>query len=119
MYSYCEPRENKERFYFTDILWGKEKLDFSHVNKLIKKTNFNSTTIFLQNGNDQQNGDKQKYDNRLALIAQSGFFHSKTTLLPFDLLLPGNNGLTLFEHNASVLLQNQLKLKENNNGNNE
>ncbi len=114
IYSYCEPRQNEERFYFTDVLWGKEKQDFYHINKLIKKTNFNATTIFLQKLNDQGYDD-----NKLALIIQSGFFHSRTTLLPFDLLLPGKNELTLFEHNASVLLQNELKLQENNSGNNE
>ena len=114
IYSYCEPRQNEERFYFTDVLWGKEEEDFYSVNKLIKKTNFNATTIFLQNVTNQEYDDK-----RLALIAQSGFFHSRTTLFPFDLLLPGKKELSLFEHNASVLLQNELKFQENNNGNNE
>lgn len=110
LYSYCNPRNNEERFYFTDILWGKEKQDFYHANQLIKRTNFNATAILLQNDKNQ------KYDdNRLSFIAQSGFFYSKTTLLPFDLLLPGKNELTLFEHNASVLLQNELKIQDNNN----
>ncbi len=116
IYSYCE-LESGERFYFTDILWGKDKQDFYRVNKLIRKTNFNATTILLRK--DNVNNDQNYDDNRLALIAQSGFFYSRTTLLQFDLLLPGNNKLSLFEHNASVLLQNELKLQENNNLNNE
>ena len=104
IYSYHE--EGKERFYFADILWGKEKQDFYRVNQLVRKTNFNATTILFSvaDNNEQGNGD-----NRLAIIAQSGFFYSKTTLMPFDLLLPGQDARrSIFEHNASVLLQNEL-----------
>ena len=110
IYSYDNPKNNEERFYFANILWGKDNDDFYFANKLISKTNFNAVILF-------SSIDKEKNfeENTFSYLAQSGLFYSKTTLLPFDLLLPGTDGLTIFENNASVLLQNELKIQHNNN----
>lgn len=102
LFSFSEPRKN-ERFYFTNILWGKTKDDFYYSNKLISKTNFNATTLFLNHEHYSN-----YYEGRLKLLPQSGLFYAKTTLLPFDLILPGTGSLTIFENNVSVLLQNEL-----------
>lgn len=106
IYSYC-PLDDNKRFYFADALWGKELQDFININKLIRNSNFNATTVLL--ADDASTGEYNH--SRLSEISKSGFFHSKTALLPFDLLLSGPYGISLFEHNASTLLQNELGVK--------
>jgi hypothetical protein len=104
-YTYSKLGNDGNRFYFTDALWGKSKEDFININKLIRNTNFNATTILSK---DIDIEDSRGDIEGISIIAKSGLFYAKTTLLPFDLLLPGRDELTLFEHNASVLLQNEL-----------
>lgn len=112
IYSYAIA--NKGRFYFTDALWGKTRKDYLFVNHLISKTNFSATILSLQieSNNDQEYKDAlideelQRYDKEL--LTRFGVFQEGITLFPFELLLKSLEGISLFEHNAMVLLQNQI-----------
>ena len=113
---YCFEETQNGKFYFADALWGAERKDYLFINQLIHKTNFNATITLLKfkNPNDSElneviNSDEELILRNKTLLSRFGPFQNGITLLPFDLLLNSSEGLTLFEHNASVLLQNELK----------
>ncbi len=113
---YCFSETENGNFYFTDALWGAVRKNYLFVNQLINKTNFNAsiTSLKTKNPNDIElkeviNSDAEEIASNKNFLARFGLFQNGTTLLPFDLLLNSPEGLTLFEHNASVLLQNELK----------
>lgn len=105
-YNYQTIRNN-ERFYFTDILWGKTDTEFNNINFLISKSNFNSITIEYLNRNNKK-PDTSISSLNIEEAIKSGVFVNKSTLLPFDLLLNTSNEISLFEQNTMVLLQNEL-----------
>ncbi|QHS56519.1 hypothetical protein GWR56_13580 [Mucilaginibacter sp. 14171R-50] len=104
VYSYI-PTKNG-RFYFTDVLWGRTYEDFANLNWVVNQTSFNSTVLV-----DEVRVKKAvlNYNKKLSPNTPVAFYN-KTTLLPFDLMINGEEGRTLFEHNAAVLLQNQIKI---------
>ncbi len=113
---YCFEETENGKFYFSDALWGAERNDYLFINQLIHKTNFNATITLLKFKNPDDSNLKKVIDSTEELISRNkitlsrfGPFQNGITLLPFDLLLNSSEGLTLFEHNASVLLQNELK----------
>lgn len=97
--------ESRGRFSFVDALWGNDKDDFLKVNGLIRKTNFNTTFLL----GDKIDSKFNSASNFIKYLPQFNIFHDEITLLPFDLLLESDNQLTLFEQNAAILLQNELK----------
>jgi hypothetical protein len=110
-YSYIHYKDNL--FYFADVLWGNNHLDFLFVNHLIQKTNYN-TIIFqadVTRNNDLKNNLKNPdwVNMNVKLLSRFGLFQNGVTLLPFDLLLTAPTGLSLFESNATVLLQKELQ----------
>jgi len=103
-YTYTKYGAENCRFYFTDLLWGQKKHDYLYINKMVRRTSFNATCIFQKNLENVP----AISDDDFAYLARLPLFHSGLTLLPLDLLLKGHAGLTLFEHNAMVLLQKEL-----------
>lgn len=93
-----------KRFYFTDGLWGMTKDDFLGFNKLIAKNHFNATTL--------TNTEKEFpfYQSPAGVLQNSPAFFNGNVLLPLDLLIKGENKQTIFEYNASVLLENKIKI---------
>ncbi|WP_256005201.1 hypothetical protein [Pedobacter deserti] len=104
IYSYIEISTG--RFYFADVLWGKQRADFINMNWIVNQTSFNSTTL------SSRKRLKHEVDRYGELVrTNTGVaFYNNSTLLPFDLIFKGIGSTTLFEHNARVLLQNEIKL---------
>jgi hypothetical protein len=96
--------EKEDRFYFTDGLWGSSELEFYQLNRLIHRNHFNSTTIL--------NNISPKYTKEaltaFPMMENTVAFYNGNVLLPLDLLLPGKDGMSIFEHNAMVLLNNSI-----------
>lgn len=89
------------RFNFADALWGETKADFLAANRLIQRTNFNLVSLmYASETNDI---------NSAAALSGTKLFRDGPTLLPFDLLIEGNEGMTLFEQNSMSLIQTELK----------
>lgn len=103
-YSFVRYGRDQLRFYFTDMLWGRTREDFLNLNKLIRKTSFNATCLL----EDPHEKIKPLSEADSHLISRFPMFHSGTTLLPLDLLLTTRNEISLFEHNAMVLLQKEI-----------
>jgi hypothetical protein len=103
IYSYITVKNG--RFYFADILWGKERPDFINLNWIINHTNFNSTVLLNK---DRMKNEVEKYQQTLNTNTEIAFYNNNT-LLPFDLIFEGEGITTLFEHNALVLLKNEIK----------
>lgn len=93
------------RFYFADILWGRQRSDFININWIINHTNFNSTVLL-----NRERMKNEVVKNHGEINTNTGIlFYNKNTLLPFDLIFEGQGITTLFEHNALVLLKNEIK----------
>ena len=103
-YSYVTD-ELEARFYFTDILLGKDSDDYFALNRLVRRNHFNSTSL----QHDLSNGTASGIPSFPDRLASSAFFNGNV-LLPFDLLLMGPGHTTLFEHNATMLLRNEIGL---------
>jgi len=95
-----------KKFYFTDALSGKNEKDFININKIIKRTNFNST-ITINKKNEKS--EPKKIKNYHVLNKHS--VSHQSALIPYDLILKSNDDVTLFEHNSKVILENELKIK--------
>jgi hypothetical protein len=94
-----------ERFYFTDVLWGKTREEFINLNWIVNLTNFNSTVLL-----NKQRMKAEVIKNSQPIYTHTDVaFYNRNTLLPFDLLFEGAATTTLFEHNAVILLQNEIK----------
>lgn len=101
-------KEIEHRFYFADALWGKTKNDFINLNKLIGRTNFNANSTFEAVKSDVS---KDVDNSNMSRILKShNFFYDSNVLLPFDLLIKINGGVSLFEYNCMALLNNELSL---------
>ncbi|MCX6223079.1 MAG: hypothetical protein NTZ69_19100 [Bacteroidia bacterium] len=99
IYSYIN--DDIGRFYFTDALWGVTTEDFMDVNLIIHKSNFNTVVIKSKKIEPNQSSNTKS-------LNQFGLFYNNSNLLPLDLLLISEEDLSLFEHNALILLQNEL-----------
>lgn len=112
IYSFLLKRDT--RFYFTDAFWGNTKKDFIGLNKLISRNHFNAITLIEKetstNKVDEEYFDFKPNHNHLA-------FYKKNMLLPFDIMLQSNNGMSIFENNAIMLLKNEMIQKNNSNVN--
>lgn len=105
LYHYIPVGEG-QRFYFTDSLFGQNEEDHHRLNNLINKNQFNATTI-LKGLRPDRGGAWN-----LALPAANDMVvYKKKSLLPFDLLLRAENGLSIFENNAVIILQNDMQRK--------
>lgn len=111
IYHYIDA-EDGGRFYFTDALWGKEEADCLKLNKLIHRNHFNATTIanpVLTMEEREPNAAGRTTSPDISLWGNAAFYN-RSVLLPFDLLLTGGNDrMTIFEHNALVLLKSTIK----------
>lgn len=101
IYHYIE-QQNKtstKRFYFTDAVWGSNRENFYQLNKMIRRNHFNATSLTAP--------EMKQFDNGIRSLdfRYSPVFYNKNVLLPMDVLLDGN-GISIFEHNADVLLNN-------------
>ena len=103
IYHYLELEKN-HRFYFTDGLWGSKETDNFRLNKLIQRNHFNATSHLFKPNNGSSHEPKLKIN-----LDHSPAFYNENVLLPLDLLLPGGDDQTIFEHNANVLLNNPIK----------
>lgn len=99
----CHGTENK--FYFTDVVWGKTERDFLLLNQIISKTNFNA--VIVNDGNFITDNIPPEYNK---LLSRFSIFQNGINLLPFDLLLKNSEGLSLFEQNTMRLLNNHLNV---------
>lgn len=104
--NYIEHEDNR-RFYFTDVMWGVTENEFYALNLVIDKVHFNSVSLKLD---DSQKKKIQKDVPSLPNFGDNPVIINQQVLLPIDLLL-GAVEKTLFEHNASFLLQNELGLQ--------
>jgi hypothetical protein len=93
------------RFNYSDVLWGKTKEEFVHLNRLVSFSSFNSTSILHPALIDKMISNAVESVNPKTDM----FFLNTNNLLPFDLLLKGSENTTLFEENAIVFLSNELK----------
>lgn len=98
----CDQPADNDRFYFTDILWGKTEADFRAINRSIQHNHFNLTSALLT-------GSK-KEELQVDLPSNPAFLN-KGVLLPLDLILKDKNGRSFFELNALKLLQNRIQPK--------
>lgn len=110
-YSYT--RYNNDFFYFVDALWGNTHSDFLFANHLIQKNNYNSIVYHAAKALDHDLINILKNPDwinmNIKLLSRFGLFQNGVTLLSFDLLLTTQNRLSLFENNATVLLQKELQ----------
>ena len=90
---------NNKRFYFTDVLYGKTKNDFYTINQIVSHVHFNSINL-------QKNNDSTISDGILPNLHNHPAFINNCVMLPIDLILT-HDGSTLFEYNASFLIQNE------------
>jgi hypothetical protein len=97
----------ERHFYFMDVFWGSSLADFLRLNKSLHRNHFNSTSL-LKEFKPEAAGDTSNALQKGFFSTCPAFFNSNM-LLPFDLVLTGLNGSTLFENNAAFLLQNQIK----------
>lgn len=96
----------QNKFYFTDVLWGRNKEDFLLINRFLSKTNFNAYSIEHPINNSENVSLPEEYKH---LLSRFSVFTNECSLLPIDLLIKDiENNLSLFEHNMSVLLNNDL-----------
>lgn len=86
------------KFYFADLLFGQEENEFNAINKIIHHT-FPNTRSLTKKTNDYN--DFQVPEN-----LDSYFFQS--SLLPFDILLPIEEGYTAFQTNLVTLLDTEI-----------
>jgi len=109
IYSYVEIEdndENKKRFYFTDILWGKEEEEFYGINKIISDNHH--TSIIGRNTDKNVNYSKIREQVKRELPK---LFDQYGDLKHFNLLIKDSNSKTLFNHHAETLLQNEISPK--------
>lgn len=90
------------RFYFTDVLWGKQPGDFLLLNELVGLTQFNSVRLME---NEQL---KNFYFENIEPMPESPLFINNNVLLSVDLLINHDNQQTIFENNAAFLLDTEL-----------
>ncbi len=100
---YCFIKIKNNKFYFTDALWGKDPIDFIFINTLIHKNNYNAL-FHHPDFSENKDNPRHSLDNKI--------FVNDSTLLPFDLIIKDEDETTLFEKNAKVLLNNELKLQK-------
>jgi len=93
------------KFYFTDLIWGSTENDFWSINTAIGCNNYNAFSL-----ENKVVNNKSLPTNRL--------FDSKNNLISFDQLIEDKDSNTLFDVNTKTLLQNEIGLKVNNNYNN-
>lgn len=109
------------KFYFTDILWGESELHFRFVNSLIRKNNYNAVYTFPKEKDFKEKELDRVINNRIVELTLSlpisNLFFNQITLLPFDLLIMNDENITIFESNAKSLLQNELKINQEENEN--
>ncbi|MCD4705263.1 hypothetical protein K8R66_04275, partial [bacterium] len=115
IYSYeeLEREENKtkkkepNRFYFTDILFGKNEQDFKYINDKISSNYFNAITKdrnFFDNYLNKKSIE-EKWEGKLP----KQLFDAANTILPFDLLIKDSfSDKPLFIFNTETLLQNRM-----------
>jgi hypothetical protein len=130
VYSYFKTQEDA-RFYFTDVLWGKKRIEFLVANYLVGKINAGLNSLYIDDyknnmviANDEikddvdlneffNNKDKSIIeDDIIKKLQPFGIFHKGKTLLPYDVLLANSNGFSLFEENTMFLLKRELDLNK-------
>ena len=101
-------------FFYTDILWGDSYADYLIANRCLSDFgNFNATTVKNSRKIEELKLDKGSNDFSIPLdLMRFGIFQKKMNLLPFDLILDYSDQATIFEQNASVLLQKEI-IKDN------
>ncbi|MBC2705145.1 MAG: hypothetical protein HGJ91_11500 [Desulfobacula sp.] len=104
VYSYEETLNGK--LYLADALGGETRSDYLYINKLIANNNYNALSLSPFDNWEKEKINASKGDVYLNRI---NLFFEATTLFPFDLLIKDKTGLTLFEHNSTTLLKNELK----------
>jgi len=102
VYSYEKIRDD-DRFYFVDVLWGYDEDEFSYINALVKKNNYNALYC---------SGFIREYEQNNNYTIYSKAFYNGVTMLPLDLLIIGNNGNSVFENNSITILKNPIKSRE-------
>lgn len=100
-YPYIE-LEAGDKFFYTDVIWGRTRSDFIAVNKLVSRTHFNALHTSGWGKQDRHNTQEPHTNMNFSRV-----FINQNVLLPFDLMLKSGD-LSIFEHNALVLLQNEL-----------
>lgn len=91
-------------FYFADILYGRNEQEFQYINYIVNNTFPNTLSIIKE-----QNLliDKLVIPDSLKKI-----FFFQSALLPFDLLLSGENNKPLFQTNIETLLSQEMNTKK-------
>lgn len=94
--------DSGNRFFYTDVIWGQSESEHIAVNKMVSRNNFNALTT-------SQWKKRGLYDNKHSDpdLSFSSLFINRNVLLPFDLMLKSDD-ISLFEHNAVLLLGNKL-----------
>lgn len=108
IYSYVS-KDARHRFHLVDALWGSTKDEFLSANEVVRNTNYNSVTLIDKDDADEH-GRAAGRSNISHDLRRFDVFNDGVNLLPFDLLLAGHDGGTLFEQNAQFLLTNELKV---------
>lgn len=119
VYSYTPLKSKK--FYFTDLLWGEDIESFHYINRFLRKTVFNALVTELSTNSDGVMQEVFKHTllddslfdhSQLEGIEKLGIFHTDRILLPFDLLLKVDEEETIFENNAKLLLENEIRTND-------
>jgi hypoxanthine-guanine phosphoribosyltransferase len=98
IYSYEEIEENK--FYFTDILWGKNKTDFDKINAHISKYHFNLHSL------DRNNDFDWQQEINLDFLRELSTIFDGENLIPFDRFITDDKGnKPLLRFNPETLLK--------------
>ncbi|MFB9844018.1 hypothetical protein [Mucilaginibacter ginsenosidivorans] len=100
-FSYALVRNN--RFYFSDILWGETFDEYLVMNKLISSTSFNYSSFFIERD------DKEGLVAQIEPYPSSPALYNRHVLLPLDVILQSKLGISFFEHNSIVLLENHIQ----------
>lgn len=103
VYSYQKIRN--DQFNYSDVLWGKTRKDFVYLNWLVSFSALNSTSLLHKDSIKKSVAT----ENQKVRPNTDMFFLNDSNLLPFELILKGENDMTLFEENTLVLLKNELK----------
>ncbi|WP_191187640.1 hypothetical protein [Mucilaginibacter pankratovii] len=122
VYNYVEHVKSNQRFYYIDVIWGESEIDYLALNKLISKSNFNSTSVLQQLAavDNSESGDDQAEEviayelsaRKIAALDGFGLFHHPGLLLPIDLIIKAGPPYSIYEQNALSLLQNRIATLE-------